>query len=57
MKNGGAMDGAFSHSPQSVRDAAKAAEAARASQEASGEEQKPAAQRSAGLWSGATGPE
>jgi hypothetical protein len=51
------MDGAFSRSPQTVRDAAKAAEAARASQEASGEEQKPAAPRSGGLWTGATDPE
>jgi hypothetical protein len=53
MKNGGAMDGAFSHSPQTVRDAAKAAEAAKAAQAASEDEQKAAAaQRSAGLWGG-----
>ena len=53
MKNGGAMDGAFSHSPQTVRDAAKAAEAAKAAQVGSAEEQKAAEERPAGLWGGA----
>ena len=43
MKNGGAMDGAFSHSPQAVRDSGKA--------EIAGAEQR-AGQTSEGLWSG-----
>jgi hypothetical protein len=44
MKHGGAMDGAFSHSPQAVRDHVKA-EAAHT------ESEHPPAETSAGLWS------
>ena len=46
MKHGGAMDGAFSHSPQAVRDAAKA------DTPMPDQETTPAAQRIGGLWSG-----
>lgn len=48
MKNGGAMDGAFSHSPQAVRD--KAVREAAAAQHAGSGESQPS-QRSGGLWS------
>lgn len=48
MKNGGAMDGAFSHSPQAVRDAAAKADSAAAQQGGSGGSQP--SQRSGGLW-------
>jgi hypothetical protein len=52
MKSGGAMDGAFSHSPQTVRDAAEKAEKAEkenaAAQTASMETTTP--RQSGGLW-------
>lgn len=44
MKGGSAMDGAFSHSPQAVRDQVKADASPPPHQ------QEPPAQRSGGLW-------
>lgn len=52
MKSGGAMDGAFSHSPQAVRDSAKAEVPTLGGNDLGQRE----GQRSAGLWSGPTGP-
>ncbi len=48
MKNGGAMDGAFSHSPQAVREKADR-DAAAAAQQPGSDESQPS-QRSGGLW-------
>jgi hypothetical protein len=52
MKSGGAMDGAFSHSPQTVRDAAAAA--AKAEKESAAAQLAPAEtttpRQSGGLW-------
>jgi hypothetical protein len=55
MKSGGAMDGAFSHSPQTVRDAAAAAAAAaKAEKESAAAQLAPAEtttpRQSGGLW-------
>jgi hypothetical protein len=54
MKNGGAMDGAFSHSPQTVRDGVNKQEGAQpAKQLQAQQQQQPTAQKSAnGLWNG-----